>query len=348
MVATGHMFVAPSFFVELGFKVEFIAQPTILSVVSNAAQAGERLDSFVAKKAPAISRSNAAKLIREGNVTVGGQPKKPSYIIRSGELILIEVPAAIPYECTPEPIPLSFLYEDSDIAVINKPAGLVVHPSPGHMSGTLVNALLYHCKDLKGVGGELRPGIVHRIDKDTTGTLVIAKNDLAHAALSYQFKERLVDKCYLALVVGEPKTAEGKITLPIGRHPTDRKRMSVNSYRARSTETTWVAKERFGEATLLEVVIKTGRTHQIRVHCAAIGHPLVGDDTYGGTKKTRRVQGGNSGAPLLAAKRQMLHAWKLTISHPRSGQRISFESPLPEDMNGVLFELRHELKQADA
>ncbi len=302
--------------------------------------AGRRLDTVIAARLPALSRSYAGRLIRAGHVTVNGLAKKAGYVTRCGDVVRCEIPPPKPITCKPEPIPLSILYEDSDIVILNKAPGLVVHPAAGHPSGTLVNALLFHCEDLKGIGGELRPGIVHRLDKDTSGCIVVAKNDMAHDALTNQFKTRQVQKRYLALVYGQMRTPAGVINLPIGRHPANRKKMSTKSRRGRPTETRWEIRQAFLGTTLLDIDLKTGRTHQIRVHCAAIGHPLVGDATYGGTKKWKDIPSKTVQQVLRSVKRQMLHAWKLAFAHPRTGQPMSFESPQPEDMVSVLESLR--------
>jgi 23S rRNA pseudouridine1911/1915/1917 synthase len=221
----------------------------------------------------------------------------------------------------------------------------VVHPAPGHYSGTLVNGLLHHCPDLGGIGGELRPGIVHRLDKDTSGTMIVAKNDAAHRHLSRQFKSRQINKEYLALVHGTLKTGTGKIKLPIGRHPVDRKRMSTISHKGRTAETDWWVKEEFQGVTLLLLNLKTGRTHQIRVHCAALHHPIVGDKVYRPRKLEKTVAKGHKQSDKLllilkSVKRQMLHAWRLSFTHPYSAKAVSFESPLPQDMAGLIDSIR--------
>jgi 23S rRNA pseudouridine1911/1915/1917 synthase len=313
---------------------------SVLSFEATESEAGRRLDTVIAARFPALSRSYVGRLIRVGQITINGLTKKPGYVTRRGDIIRSEIPPPQPTPCKAEPIPLSVLYEDTDLIVVNKPSGLVVHPAPGHRSGTLVNALLYHCGDLTGIGGELRPGIVHRLDKDTSGTLVVAKNDMAHHGLSQQFKKRQVEKRYLALVYGAMKESAGVIDLPIGRHPTHRKRMSTTSRRSRSTETRWQIKASFSGVCLLEVDLKTGRTHQVRVHCAAIGHPVVGDATYGGKKRWKELASQALQEVLKGVRRQMLHAWKLTFEHPCTGQQMAFESPLPKDMALILEALR--------
>lgn len=306
----------------------------------DSSEVGRRLDLFVAAHVPACSRSFAAHLIGAGHVLVADRAAKPGYRIKSGDRVSVELPPPVSIEAAPEPMDLGILYEDPDLLVIDKKAGVVVHPAPGHASGTLVNALLFHCPDLTGIGGELRPGIVHRLDKDTSGILVVAKNAAAHRHLSAQFKARAVRKQYLALVYGRIAAEKGEIDLPIGRHPTDRKRMSTVSRRSRTAQTLWRVAERFEGATLLEMELKTGRTHQIRVHCAALGHPVVGDPVYGNRRGRRLHRTVAAGDLLSDARRQMLHALRLTLVHPRSGQRLCFESPLPDDMAALLANLR--------
>jgi len=304
---------------------------------ADAASSGTRIDVFLAQHLSGCSRSFASQLIADECVQVNGQTQKPSYRLKAGDLVSGHIPAPQPAGYLPEPIPLHVLYEDPDIVVINKPPGLVVHPAPGHHSGTLVNGLLYHCPDLGGIGAELRPGIVHRLDKDTSGTLVVAKNAAALEHLASQFKNRTVGKDYLALVHGAMAAESGTIRLPIGRHPVDRKRMSTHSRRGREAETGWRVVRRLAGATLLELRLKTGRTHQIRVHCAAIGRPIMGDPVYG----RRKPAGGSAGMQTMpgSIRRQMLHAWRLEINHPRTGARMRFESPLPEDMQRLIAEL---------
>ena len=299
------------------------------SFPADAACRGIRLDVFIAERLPDCSRSLAVQLIATERFKVNGQARKPSYRLKAGDVVSGRLPVPQPCGFQPEPIPLSILYEDADIIVVNKPAGLVVHPAPGHRSGTLVNALLYHCPDLTGIGAELRPGIVHRLDKDTTGTLVVAKTAAALEHLAAQFKRRTVGKVYLALVHGRMPAPSGVVRLAIGRHPVDRKRMSTVSRRGRGAETEWRVRHVLGEVALLELRLRTGRTHQIRVHCAAVGHPILGDPVYGRDRGSER----------RGLRRQMLHALRLELDHPRTGERMSFESPLPEDMLGVLREL---------
>jgi 23S rRNA pseudouridine1911/1915/1917 synthase len=297
--------------------------------------AGERLDNLIARQVPDCSRSMATHFVREGQIRVRNEIKKPGYRVKTGEIISGCIPAPEPIACNPEAISLCILHEDAHILVIDKPAGMVVHPAPGHFSGTLVNAILYHCPALEGIGGKIRPGIVHRIDKDTSGILLVAKTAAAQAYLSAQFKERTIHKTYLALVLGITKSDKGMIDLPIGRHPVDRKKMSVVSKRSRDAKTLWRVKERFESASFLEIEIKTGRTHQIRVHCASMQHPIIGDTVYG-----YRYSAGCQPTILKTVSRQMLHAWRMSFTHPETGQTMSMESPVPEDMQIVLNGLR--------
>ena len=315
------------------------------TIFAGAADHNRRLDAVVAAHLPDCSRSQAAKLIGSHKVLVDNQPQKPGYRVKSGEQILVRIPEPEPVETKPEPIPLNMLYQDSDIVVLNKQAGIVVHPAPGHGSGTLVNALLYHCPDIEGIGGEIRPGIVHRLDKDTSGTMVVAKNAKTLDALAKQFKARSVRKKYLALVYGELKKEGGTIDLPIGRHPVHRKQMSTTTRKGRPAVTSWCVSKRFQNITLLELTLKTGRTHQIRVHCSTMGHPIVGDPVYRPRKlfnhlnnKTERLPAGIIDL-LKSIPRQMLHAWQLGFVHPRTNEYMSFESPLPEDMAALMAQL---------
>ncbi|MBW2107553.1 MAG: RluA family pseudouridine synthase [Deltaproteobacteria bacterium] len=303
-------------------------------------ETGCRLDTIVAGRISALSRTHAARLIRQGCVTVNGRVKKAGYPARHGDAIRAEIPPPQPTRCHPQPIPVTVLFEDAHLLVVDKPAGMVVHPAPGHKDGTLVNALLHLCPNLEGIGGQRRPGIVHRLDKDTSGCLVVAKNSAAHEALSRQFKARRVEKSYIALVYGNPSTAAGAIDLPIGRHPTHRKKMSTRSRRARPTRTVWKVKESFAGVTLLEIDLQTGRTHQIRVHCAAIGHPVVGDVVYGGKKRWKQVRDTAVQGVIRTANRQLLHACRLAFTHPVTGSAVRCVSPLPGDMAMILSRLR--------
>lgn len=304
-----------------------------------AENAGERLDSFLAKD-PSLSRSAAARLCDEGAVTVNGAPAQKKRLLAEGDTVEVALPEPIPDTAEPEDIPLSVVYEDEDIIVIDKPKGMVVHPAAGNPSGTLVNALLYHCKgQLSGIGGVLRPGIVHRIDKDTGGLLVAAKNDAAHRVLAAALEVHDIKREYRALVNGGFRDDSGTVDLPIGRHPTDRKRMAVlrdGDGKSREAVTHYRVLERFGGVSYLALQLETGRTHQIRVHMSHLGHPLVGDTVYGGG----RTPFERHHAPLLSG--QCLHAVRLTLRHPRTGEDMCFESPLPEDFEKLLAILRTE------
>ncbi len=316
------------------------------TIIVEEADTGRRLDTVVAFQLPGCSRSLAATLIAGQHILVNQQPKKPGFRIKPGDKIEGHIPAPELVDYEPEPIPLKILYQDRHILVIYKQAGIVVHPAPGHSRGTLVNALLFHCPDLEAIGGEIRPGIVHRLDKDTTGTMVVAKNAKALEELSRQFKAREVQKKYIALVYGDLQSETGEIKLPIGRHPVDRKRMSTTTRKGRAAETLWKVRERLDGITLLELNLKTGRTHQIRVHCATIGHPVVGDPVYRSPKLIRNLKDKLSNHPpsiiaaLKSADRQQLHAWQLGLTHPHSGKYITFEAPLPAEMDKLIAELR--------
>ena len=316
------------------------------TLIVEESEAGRRLDSVVASRLIDCSRSLAAALIIDGSILVDRQVKKPGYRLKAGDRIEGHIPVPTPVEYKPEPIPLQILYQDRHLIVINKQPGLVVHPAPGHSSGTLVNALLYHCPDLGAIGGEIRPGIVHRLDKDTSGTMVAAKSAEAQEELARQFKAREVQKKYLALVYGDLQAEGGEIKLPIGRHPVDRKRMSTTTRKGRNAETRWKVRERLAGITLLELDLKTGRTHQIRVHCAAMGYPVVGDPVYRQRKQPTKLREKLSIHPpptiavLQSLDRQQLHSWQLSLTHPHSGKKMTFESPLPEDMEALIDKLR--------
>ena len=304
--------------------------------------AGRRLDAVLAELlSPQISRSQVQRLAKDGAVLLDGRPARPSQKVAAGQAVEVRVPEPEPLEIMPEPMDLAVLYEDSDLIVVNKPPGLVVHPAPGHASHTLVHGLLHHCGDLSGIGGKLRPGIVHRLDKDTSGALVAAKGDMAHRGLVAAFAAGRVDKEYLALVHGTPP-ARGQADSGIGRHPKDRKRMSSAAKHAKPALSRWRVTRRFGqEASLLRVAIATGRTHQIRVHLSEAGYPVAGDRTYGG-RRARQGLTGSAGQALAAAKRQMLHAVCLGFDNPVSGQRIEVMAPLPPDFRAVLRALEHD------
>ena len=279
--------------------------------------AGVRVDQFLAARVPALSRSRIQDLLKAGDARVNGRETKASTKLRAGDHITVAEPPPIAATTEAEDIALDVLHEDSDLIVLNKPAGLVVHPAAGHWHGTLVNALLHHCKGLSSIGGEERPGIVHRLDKETSGCLVAAKNDIAHRALTRQFAGREVTKIYLALAVGEFRNASGIIAGAIGRHPIHRKRMTVLAgERGRAARTDYRVLHKLAAGTLVECTLHTGRTHQIRVHLKHLGHPILGDEVYG-----RRA----------GFDRQMLHAWKLGFTHPVSGERMNFTAPIPRD-----------------
>jgi 23S rRNA pseudouridine1911/1915/1917 synthase len=292
-----------------------------------------RLDTFLREKFPAASRSAWQRLIEEGHVLVNGKPVKPTHSPRAGEQIEIHWPEARPAEARPEEMPLDILFEDRSLLVLNKPAGLVVHPAAGHEEHTLVNALLHHCQDsLSGIGGVARPGIVHRLDKDTSGCLVVAKNDETHLALSAQFAERQVKKIYNAVVCGELARESGEIRAAIARHPSHRKRMTArDDDSGRAAHTSYRVLEKLNSATFVEAQIHTGRTHQVRVHFQFLGHPLVGDETYGARQNRKLAELTGYEAP-----RVLLHARELSFVHPRTQKPLSFEAPLPKDFREAL------------
>lgn len=289
------------------------------------AAGGERLDLFLAAQTPGVSRSRAQRLIAAGLVTVNGRRGRPGLQLKPGDRVVVRIPPPPPGELAPEPLPLEILYEDDDLLVVNKPAGLTVHPGPGHASGTLAHALLAHRPELARVGEALRPGIVHRLDRDTSGVMVVAKHEVARANLVRQLAERRVQKTYLALVRGEPRPPAGVIEAPLGRDPRHRQRMAVVEG-GREARTQYQVRERFAGAALLEVRPETGRTHQVRVHLAAIGHPVLGDPVYG-----RRSE---------LVPRQFLHALRLRLRLPSSGEEREFEAPLPQDLEAALARLR--------
>ncbi len=293
----------------------------------------ERLDAFLRRKFPAVSRATCKRLIEQGHIRVNGRTVKPTHAPRAGEQIEIHWPEPRPASAQPEGIPLEVLFEDQSLLVLNKPAGLVVHPAAGHEEHTLVNALLHHCRgQLSGIGGVARPGIVHRLDKETSGCLVIAKNDETHVALSAQFAGRKVKKIYNAIVCGELMRDAGEIRAAIARHPSHRKRMAArDDDSGRAAHTSWRALERLNSATFVEAQLHTGRTHQVRVHFQFLGHPLVGDETYGArqNKKLTELTG-------YKAPRVMLHARELSFVHPRTEKPMSFEAPLPGDFRDAL------------
>lgn len=296
--------------------------------IVDAESAKTRIDKYITDGlAEDVSRSQVQLWIADGHVLVNDSPVKANYKVSQGDRIALTIPAPSVVEIVPEDIPLDIAYEDRDVIVVNKPRGMVVHPAPGHVSGTLVNALMHHCKDLSGINGELRPGIVHRIDKDTTGLIMAAKNDKAHASLAAQLKEHSVNRRYLALVHGNISHDQGTIDAPIGRDPQDRKMYTITDRNSKHAVTHFTVVERFGDYSLLELKLETGRTHQIRVHMKYIGHPLVGDPVYGKSKG-------------IKLNGQALHAAVLGFVHPASGQYLEFSAPMPEDMEELLTILK--------
>lgn len=298
----------------------------------------ERLDRFLAEQLPELSRSQLKKLIDEGRVLLDGAPAKPGGKLKGGETLTVDIPAPSPAEAVSEDIPLVVLYEDRHLIVIDKPPGMVVHPAPGHYQGTLVNALLHHCHDLSGIGGELRPGIVHRLDKDTSGVMVATKNDGAHQHLAAQFKAHSISRRYLALVHGLPTGDHGTIDRPIGRHPVHRKKMSTSSRSGRRAVTHWRVLRRFeaDRLALVELTLETGRTHQIRVHLSEQGHPLLGDPAYGGSGRSKNLADPQLAKLTRELGRQALHARLLGFDHPETGAYLEFSSPLPPDLRRVV------------
>ena len=288
-----------------------------------------RIDKYLAGQMPDKSRSYIQKLLKEGQVSVNGGAVKANYKVNGGDMIRVRIPESEMPDIAAEDIPLEILYEDDDVLVVTKPKDMVVHPAPGHYSGTLVNAVMFHCKDrLSGINGVMRPGIVHRIDKDTTGSLLICKNDRAHQILAEQLKEHTITRKYQAIVCGNIKEEDGVIDAPIGRHPTERKKMSTHAANGRNAVTHYHVLERFGNYTYVECQLETGRTHQIRVHMASIGHPILGDTVYGPAKCPFPLKG------------QTLHAKILGFVHPSSGEYVEFDAPLPEYFEKLLCTLR--------
>ena len=291
-------------------------------------RAGERADQLIARLAPGLTRSAAQRLLEEGAVTRNGQPVKKNYKAAEGDVLAVALPDPEPAEAVPQDIPLDVVYEDDDVIVVNKPVGLVVHPAAGHPDGTLVNALLYHCgKSLSGINGALRPGIVHRIDRDTSGLIIAAKNDAAHQALAAQLADHSLYREYEAVCVGVLREDAGTVDAPIGRNPTDRKKMAVDRKNGRPAVTHWSVLARYSGHTHIRCRLETGRTHQIRVHLASIGHPLLGDTVYGAKR------------PVPGLAGQCLHARRLSFVHPRTGERLTLECPLPPWFEEVLTKL---------
>ena len=290
---------------------------------------GERIDKYLSNEMSGFSRSYIQKLMKDGHVYVNGKAVKANYKLAYDDMITVEIPDLVEPDIVPENIPLDILYEDDDILIVNKPKGMVVHPAAGHYSGTLVNALMYHCgESLSGINGVMRPGIVHRIDMDTTGSLLVCKNDQAHQKLAEQLKVHSIKRVYHAIVCGNLKEDSGTIDAPIGRHPVDRKKMSINYQNGREAVTHYQVLERFGDYTYISCRLETGRTHQIRVHMASIRHPLLGDAVYGPQKCPFKLQG------------QTLHAKILGITHPPTGEYMEFDAPLPEYFEDLLGRMR--------
>lgn len=301
----------------------------------------QRVDLFLAFRKKDLTRSRVQELIRQRLVKVNGSSTKASYRLKKGDRVELSIPAAQPCVLRPEPVEFSIIYEDASLLVINKPPGLVIHPAPGHATGTLVQGLLSHCTDLSGIGGILRPGIVHRLDKDTSGLVVVAKNDKVHGSLSLQFKSGAIRKRYLALVHGTFPLKEGKIDLPISRHPRRRKEMAVSPSGGKEAVTFWEKVESIGNLfSLLSVRPRTGRTHQIRVHLSHMGHPIVGDPVYGYKKSWWGRQFAHMGDTVPVVSRQMLHAEKLGFIHPESANYCEFHAPVPADMRKCIEDLR--------
>lgn len=293
------------------------------------ADSGLRIDKYLSTVNEQLSRSYIQKLLKSGLVLVDGKPVKASYQVDEGDVISLDIPEAVEPEIEPENMDLDILYEDQDVILVNKPKGMVVHPAAGHYSHTLVNGLMHHCKDqLSGINGVMRPGIVHRIDMDTTGVIIACKNDMAHNSIAAQLKEHSITRRYQAIVHGVLKDDAGTVEGPIGRHPTDRKKMAINHKNGKEAITHYKVLERFGQATYIECRLETGRTHQIRVHMASLGHPLLGDTVYGSSKNPYHLQG------------QALHAMILGFVHPITGEYLEFEAPLPEYFSKLLEKLR--------
>ena len=298
-------------------------EPEILQAGAEAA--GERLDSFLAKSLPELTRSAAQRLLERGAITSAGRPVRKNDRPAPGDVLEVVLPDPEPIDVRPQDIPLDVVYEDGDVIVVNKPVGLVVHPAPGHPDGTLVNALLYHCgTSLSGINGELRPGIVHRIDRDTSGLIIAAKNDRAHLALAAQLQDHSLARTYEAVAVGSLREDSGTVDAPIGRHPVDRKKMAIDRKNGREAVTHWTVLARYPGCTHVECRLETGRTHQIRVHLATIGHPLLGDTVYGAKK------------PVPGLAGQCLHARRLRFVHPATGEPVELECPLPAWFQEVL------------
>jgi len=316
------------------------SKPRVYHLKVSSDEAQRRLDVYLTSALAKISRAQIRKLIDNGHVRIEGRNAKASYVVKESDRIAVEIPPPQAYDVLPEEIPLEVLYEDEDIIVINKPAGMVVHPAAGHIRGTLVNALLAHCRDLSGIGGEMKPGIVHRLDRGTSGVMVVAKNDVTHLSLSQQFRDRSVKKIYTALIYGPIKPDDGVIEKPIGRSVKDRKVFSSQTRKGRIASTEWHVIKRYGtDLTLLEIRLHTGRTHQIRVHMKELGHPLVGDLTYGSVRQIKRISDRSRQKLVASFARPALHATRLGFMHPVRDEWMEFEAPLPEDFRKLLSNL---------
>ncbi len=302
---------------------------------------GDRLDSYLVKKKLLPSRSQIQRLIEQEKIKVNGFAAKASYLVKAKDTITVDIPPPVESILIPENIPVNILYEDDDIVVVNKEGGMVVHPGAGNKRGTLVNALLFHCKNLSGVGGVIRPGVVHRLDKDTSGLIVMAKNDEAHLHLSHQFKERTIRRHYKTLVYGKFKETQGSFGEPIGRHPTQRKKMSTKSKRGKPALTLWKVVESFDQMSFVDAILATGRTHQIRVHFSDAGHPVVGDPKYGGTNRAKTIVDIKLKQAVSSIRALLLHSESLLMIHPKTGKEMRFEAPLPDYFLNIL-RLLHE------
>jgi 23S rRNA pseudouridine1911/1915/1917 synthase len=313
-----------------------MAQAKDFTLVVGVDDAGMRLDMYLSQRVVDFTRSQIKKLVQEGLILVNHLPSKPAAKLKKGDVITGSIPEPKRLDVLAQDIPLDIIYEDPWIVVINKPAGMVVHPGAGINSGTLVNALLFHCEDLSQINGVIRPGIVHRLDKNTSGVMVAAKNAAAHHHLAAQFKARQVKKRYIALVHGEMRESEGIIDIPLGRHPKERKRISIHTRRGRSAITQWRVIGRFRDFSLLEVLPKTGRTHQIRAHLSSRGHPIVGDAQYRRGKWIERLKDLQTREEIRTLRRQALHSERLAFIHPGTGELVEFSASLPEDMAGII------------
>lgn len=330
--------------------IEFDNQEEI-ALTASADDAGQRLDAWLSAQLPELSRSRIQSLIRDGHVMLGDRPAKANIKMKTGQKVLVCIPPPEVPEPQPEDLPLEIVYEDEDIVVVNKAVGMVTHPAPGHSGGTLVNALLHHCKDLSGIGGVKRPGIVHRLDADTSGLLVVAKNDAAHKALSEAMERREISRHYIAVIVGSPREASGSIEAPIGRSRTDRTKMAIDHKSGRHAVTHWEIMVWGHGLSVLKLRLETGRTHQIRVHLASRTMPVVGDRVYGWTRKRELELIPHRHTSLIQAvsrvERQLLHAAELHLLHPRTARPLRFESSPPEDMRAVIEAIVPLASQAD-